>query len=96
MDKILDPSQPVRCIITGLSEYRKIFFLAKLILNVIEYDKKYIYSPSLHEDLCQTLINCFSNYIPKNKIPKILNEDDLDVAIDEIVNIENFGKSEER
>ena len=64
MEKFLYPSHPVRCIITGPSCSRKSVFLLNLILNIInEYDKIYIYSPSLHQDLYQKLIKCFSNYI---------------------------------
>ena len=49
MEKILYPNHPLRCIITGPSECGKSVFLTNLILNTInEYDKIYIYSPSLH------------------------------------------------
>ena len=94
MDKILYPTHPVRCIITGPSEYGKSVFLANLILNNInEYDKIYIYSPSLHQDLYQKLIECFTNFLPIHIIPNILNEDDIDVVIEEIVNNKDFDKS---
>ena len=74
MDKILHPTHPVRCIITGPSNVGKSVFLTNLILNIFnEYDKIYIYSPSLHQDLYQKLISCFSNYIPIHINPKILN-----------------------
>ena len=70
MEKFLYPTHPVRCIITGPSEYVKSLFLTILILNIInEYDKIYIYSPSLHHDLYHKLIKCFSNYIPIHIIP---------------------------
>ena len=95
MEKKLYPSHPVRCIITGPSEWGKSVFLTNLILNIInEYDKIYVYSPSLHQDLYQKLIECFSNYIPINIIPNILNEGDIDVVIDEIVNDKDFQKSD--
>ena len=52
MDKILYPTHPVRCIITGPSECGKSVFLTNLILNKInEHDKNYIHSSSLHQDL---------------------------------------------
>ena len=64
MDKFLYPNHPVRFIITGPSECCKSVFLTNLILNIItEYFKIYIYSPSLHQDLYQKLIKCFSNFI---------------------------------
>ena len=95
MEKILYPKHPVRCIITGPSNVGKGVFLTNLILNIInEYDKKYIYSPSLHQDLYQKLIKCFSNYIPIHIIPNILNEEDIDVVIEEIVNNKDFQKSD--
>ena len=70
-EKFLYPNHPVRCIITGPSNVGKSVFLTNLILNIInEYDKIYIYSPSLHQDLYQKLIKCFSNYIPIKITPK--------------------------
>ena len=93
MEKFLYPSHPVRCIITGPSECGKSVFLTNLILNIInEYDKINIYSPSLHQDLYQKLIKCFSNYIPIHIISNILNEEDLD-RLDEIGNNKDFEKS---
>ena len=54
MDKILYPTHPLRSIITGPSECGKSIFLTYLILYIInEYDKLYIYSPSLHQYLYQ-------------------------------------------
>ena len=68
IDKYLHPNHPVRCNITGPSECGKSVFLTNLILNIInEYKKLFIYSPSLHHDLDQKLIKCFSNYIPIHK-----------------------------
>ena len=69
-------------------------FLTNLILNIInEYDKIYIYSPSLHQDLYQKLIKCFSNHIPIHIIPNILNEEDIDIIIEELINSNDFEKS---
>ena len=94
MDKILYPKHPLRCIITEPSESGKSVFRTNLILNIInEYDKIYLYSPSLHQDLNQKLIECFSNYIPNHIIPNILDEADIDVVIQEIVNNKDFQKS---
>ena len=95
MEKILYPNHPVRCIITGPSECGKSVFLKNLFLNIInEIDKIYIYSPSLHQDLYQTLIKCFSNYITIHIIPNILHEEDIDVVIEELVNKKDFKKSD--
>ena len=95
MEKILYPSHPCRVIITGPSESGKSIFLTNIILNIInEYDKIYIYSPSLHQDLYQRLIKCFSNYIPINIIPNILNEEGLDIVIGELINDKDFQKSD--
>ena len=95
MDKILYPTHPVRCIITGPSECGKSVFLRNLILNIInDYDKIYIYSPTLYQDLYQKLIKCISNYMPINIIPNILNEEDIVIVIEEIVNNKDFEKSD--
>ena len=94
MEKFLYPNHPVRCIITGPSNSGKTYFLTNIILNIInEYDKIYIYSPSLHQDLYQKLIKCFSNFIPIHIIPNILNEEDIDIVIEEIINNKDFEKS---
>ena len=94
MEKFLYPTHPIRCIITGPSNVGKSVFLTNLILNIFnEYDKIYIYSPSLHQDLYQRLIKCFSNYIPINMISNILNEEDIDIIIEEVINNKDFEKS---
>ena len=94
MDKFLFPTHPVRCIITGPSECGKSVFITNLVLNFFnEYDRIYTYSPSLHQDFCQKLIKCFSKYLPVHIIPNILNEEEIDMVFEEIVNIEDFGKS---
>ena len=94
MEKFLYPNHSVRCIITGPSCSGKFVFLTNLILNIInEDDKIYIYSPSLHQDLYQKIIKCFSIYIPIHIIPNILNEEDIDIVIEEIVSKKDFGKS---
>ena len=73
----------------------KSVFLTNLILNINnEYDKIYIYSPSLHQDLYQKLIKCFSNYIPIHIIPNNSSEEDIDIVIEEIVNEKHFEKSD--
>ena len=90
MLKFLYPYYPVRCIRTRPSNSGKSVFLTNLILNFInEYDKIYIYSPSLQQDLYQKLIKCFTNYIPIQIISYVLNE-----VIDEIVNNKDFEKSD--
>ena len=95
MEKIFYPKHPVRCIITGPSNVGKSVFLTNLILySIDEYDKIYIYPPSLHQDLYQKLIKCFTIYIPIYIIPNILNEEDIDLVIDEIVNNKDFQKSD--
>ena len=95
MEKILYPSHPCRVIITGPSNVGKTIFLTNIILNIInEYDKIYIYSPSIYQDLYQKLIKCFNNKIPINIISNILNEEDLDIVIEELVNNKDFQKSD--
>ena len=95
IEKHLYPQHPVRCIITGPSECGKSVLLANLILNIkTEYDKIYIYSTSLHQDLYQKLIKCFSNYIPIHIIPNALNEKDIDIVTEGIVDNGDFEKSD--
>ena len=61
------------------------------IFNTV-FDKIYSFSPSLHQDLNQNLIECFNNYIPIHKIPNFLNEEDMDVVTEEICNDKDFEK----
>ena len=79
----------------GPSSSGKSVFLTNLFLNIInEYHKIYIYSPSLHQDLYQKLIKCFTKYIPIHIILNISNEEDIDKVIDEVVENKDFEKSE--
>ena len=95
MEKFLYPNHPVRCIITRPSCGGKSVFLTDFILKIInDYNKLYIYSPSLHQDLYQKIFKSFSTYIPIHIIPNILNEEDIDVVIEEIVNNNDFEKSD--
>ena len=95
MEKFLYPNHPVRYIITSPSECGKSVFLTTLLLNIFdEYDKIYIYSPSLHQDIYQKLNKCFSNYTPIHIFKNVLNEEDIDVVIEEIVNNKDFQKSD--
>ena len=66
-----------------------------MILKLInEFEKIYIYWPSLHQDLYQKIIKEFSNYLPTNIILNILSEEVRKFIIEEIVTGENFEKSE--
>ena len=95
MGKLLYPSHTVRCIIAGPSECGKSVFLTNLILYFInEFDKIYIYSPSLHQVLHQKIIKGFSDYIPIDILPNIFNGEDFDRVIDEVVNNKGFRKSD--
>ena len=91
MEKYLYPNNPFSCIITGPSCSAKSVFLTNLVLYIInEYNKIYIYSPSLHQDLYQKLFKYFTNYIPIHIIPNVLSEEDIDIVIEEIVNNKDF------
>ena len=94
-DTFLYPNHPIRCIITGDSECGKSVFLTKLNLNIItEYDKIYIYSPSLHQDLYKNILKCFNNFIPIHILQNILSEEDIDIVIEELVNNKYFENSD--
>ena len=76
-------------------QFYGILYSTNLILNTInEYDKIYIHSPSIHQDLSQKLNKCLSTFIPINKIPKFFNEEDIDLVIEEVVINEDFEKSD--
>ena len=80
---------------TGPSNSSRSVFLTNLVLNIFnEYDKIYIYSTSLHQDLYQKVVKCFGKYIPIPIIPYILIEEDIDAVVEEIVNNEDFEKSD--
>ena len=75
MNKILYPSNSVRAIITGPSNSDKTHCLTKLILSIIDdFQKIYIYSPSLHQELYQKIIKCMDAFLPFTVIQNILNE----------------------
>ena len=94
-EKSLHAPHLVRCIITGPSECGKSFFLSNLFLCMFsEFEKIYIYSPSLYQDFYRKLIQGFRNYIPINIIPSILKEGDIDVVNDEIVTDKDFDESD--
>ena len=95
MENYLYPNHPLRCITYGPSNVGKSVVLTNLVLNNInEYDKIYIYSPSLYQHLYQKLNKCFSNYIPIHIILNILNEGDIDIVNDEIVVNKDFEVSD--
>ena len=95
MEKFLYPTHPVRCIITGPSECGKSVFLTNLFLNTNnEYCKIYIYSPSLHQDLYQKIIKCFTNYIPIHIIANFLNDEVIELVIDELAIDKDFEESD--
>ena len=60
-----------------------------MLTNTIKY-----YSASLHQNLYQKLYKCFSNYLAIHIIPNNLNEEDIDIVIEEIVNNEDFEKTD--
>ena len=94
MEKFPHLNHPVRCIITGFSECGTSVFLTSLVLNILnEYDKIYIYSLSLHQDLNQKLFESFTSYIPIHIIPNFLKEEYINLVIEEIVNNKDFEKS---
>ena len=52
MEKFLDRQHAIRCIIKGPSECGRTVFLTNLIFHITnDFEKIYIYSPSLHQGL---------------------------------------------
>ena len=84
MEKFPYQQIPLRCIKTGPSCCGKSVILPNLFSKIFNgIEKINIYSPSLHQNLYQKLINCFSKYIPITIIPNNLNEKGIDLVIDE-------------
>ena len=95
IEKLLYPTHLSRCINSGPSKVGKSVFLTSLVLNIFnEFEKVYIYSPSLHQELYQRLIKCFNNYLAIHIIPKVLNEEGFDKVIDQVVKNKDFEKSD--
>ena len=64
MQKILYPNLPLRCIISGPSNVGKSVSLTNLVSNIItDYEKIYIYSASLNQDLYQNLFKCLATIL---------------------------------
>ena len=95
MEKLLCPTQRVRWIIPGRSEFGKFFFLTSLVSNCIdEFEKKYTYSPILNEYLYHKINKWFSNDKPIDVISNFLNEEHIDLVIEEEANDKNFKQSD--
>ena len=73
MENKLCPKSPLRVVISGPSGCGKTCLLTKLITEIInEFTEIYIYSPSIHQDTYQNLIECFKQKAPPKSISKIL------------------------
>ena len=87
----LYPKSPVRVVISGPSGCGKTCLLTKLITEIInDYNEIYIYSPSIHQETYQKLIECFEQNIPPKSISKILKNKKTieDCLNDNLSNIE--------
>ena len=98
MEKYLYPKPPVRCLISGKSASGKSTLLFKILFNINEFDKIFIYSPTIHQPVYRTILKSFNNFLPLNVIQNILREgiplDELDRSIEEIINNEDFESSD--
>ena len=91
MNKIFYPKSSVRVVISGPSGCGKTCLLTKLITEIInDFTEKYIYSPSIHQDMYQKLIECFEQKIPPKTISKILKNKK---TIEDFVGDEKFEPS---
>ena len=84
---------------SGKSNSGKSTLLFKILFNILnDFDKIYIYSPTIHQPAYQKLIKCFQSFLPLNVINKILKEDisleELDDVIEVIVSDEEFVSCE--
>ena len=99
MEKFMYPEKPVRCIISGKSASGKSTLLFKILFNIInDFDKIFIYSPTIHQPVYQTIIKCFESFFPLNVIKNVLNLkiplEELQPLIEEIINDEDFESSQ--
>ena len=69
------------------------YFTNLILDNIFEFEKIYIYSPSLHRDLYHKLNICSINYIPNHIIPNNLNEDEMEVVMEQMVTDNDFEKN---
>ena len=67
------PESPVRSIISGKSASGKQLFKILFYINN-DFDKFFIYSPTIHQLVYRTIIKCFNNFRPLNVIQNILKE----------------------
>ena len=75
MKCFLYPKHPVRAIITGPSGCGKTYLLTHLITKIFNnFFEIYIYSPPIHQDTYQTLIECFEQKIPLKYFNKVSKE----------------------
>ena len=91
MERKLYPKSPVRVVISGPSGCGKTCLLTKLITEIInEFTEIYIYSPSIHQETYQKLIECFEQKIPPKSISKVLKNKKTieDCLTDELSDIE--------
>ena len=91
MDKKLYPKSPIRVVISEASGCGKTCLLTKLITEIInDFTEIYIYSPSIHQETYQKLIDSFEQKIPPNSISKILKNKKTieDCLNDNLSNIE--------
>ena len=90
---LLYPKSPVRVVISGPSGCGKTCLLIKLITEIInDFTEIYIYSPSIHQETYEKLIECFEQKIPPISISKILKNKKTigDCLGDELSDIEIF------
>ena len=95
MNNFLNPTDPVRYIITGPSECGTSVFVTNLIIdNIKEFEKISIYSPSVHQELSQKSIKCFQKHtIPIDIKPNKIIIKDIDLVTDETIKDEDFEQS---
>ena len=98
MENDLYLESPVRCIISGKSAIGKSTLLVTLLFIIIDdFDKIFIYSPTIHQPVYRTKIKSFNIFFPLNVIQNILREniplDELDKRIEEIITHEDFRSS---
>ena len=63
MEKLIYPEILIRCIISGKSNSGKSTLHFEILFNNIdEFDKIYIFSPTIHQPNYQKVIKCFQSF----------------------------------
>ena len=98
MEKHLYAEKHLKTILSGKTDSGISTLLFKILFNIInDFDKIYIFSPTIHQPSYQKIIKCFNSFLLLNVIQNILKDkiplDELDNIIEEFINDGSFEQS---